>query len=257
LFSPPAFWNNFARSHEHDPVQARIVHPEEDMTTDPDPAGDRIAAQLRGFGPVGILAMLVILLAGNDHIVPLGGLLVLVWAWRSRTPWREIGYVRPRSWIATVAAGIVFGSALKLLMKMIVMPLLGADPINQTYHYLAGNRAALPGAVYAMIVGAGFGEETVFRGYLFERFGKRFGSGVRARVLTVVLVSLGFGLSHYAGQGLTGAEQATVVGLVFGSIFARTGRIWMLIVAHAAFDLTALALIYWNLETTVAHLIFK
>ena len=27
--------------------------------------------------------------------------------------------------------------------------------------------------------------------------------------------------------------------------------------AHAAFDLTALAIIYWNLEFKVAHLIFK
>jgi hypothetical protein len=27
--------------------------------------------------------------------------------------------------------------------------------------------------------------------------------------------------------------------------------------AHAAFDLTALAIIYWNLESKVAHLIFK
>jgi hypothetical protein len=29
------------------------------------------------------------------------------------------------------------------------------------------------------------------------------------------------------------------------------------IVAHAAFDLTALAMIYWNLESKVAHLVFK
>jgi len=28
-------------------------------------------------------------------------------------------------------------------------------------------------------------------------------------------------------------------------------------IAHAAFDLTALTLIYWNLESHVAHLIFK
>jgi hypothetical protein len=28
-------------------------------------------------------------------------------------------------------------------------------------------------------------------------------------------------------------------------------------IAHAAFDLTALAIIYWNLEAAVAHLIFK
>jgi hypothetical protein len=31
----------------------------------------------------------------------------------------------------------------------------------------------------------------------------------------------------------------------------------MLIVAHAAFDVAAIAIIYWNLESGVAHLIFK
>jgi hypothetical protein len=44
---------------------------------------------------------------------------------------------------------------------------------------------------------------------------------------------------------------------VLGTIFAITGRLWMLMWAHTAFDLTALAMIYWNLETDVAHLIFK
>jgi membrane protease YdiL (CAAX protease family) len=52
-------------------------------------------------------------------------------------------------------------------------------------------------------------------------------------------------------------EQATIVGLVFGAIFTLTGQIWMLMLAHAAFDLTAVAMIYWNLESTVAHLILK
>jgi len=48
-----------------------------------------------------------------------------------------------------------------------------------------------------------------------------------------------------------------ITGLVFGTIFAITGRIWMLMFAHAAYDLTALALIYLNLETPVAHFLFK
>jgi membrane protease YdiL (CAAX protease family) len=219
------------------------------------PDNDRFAEGLRGFGPIGIVAILVIL-AANGLFAPLGAILVLVWAWRSHTPWREIGYVRPRTWIGALAVGIGFGSALKFLMKAIVMPLLGADPINQAYHYLAGNRAALPGAIYAMIVVAGFGEETLFRGYMFERFGKLFGSGVWPKTLIVLLTSAWFGLAHYSVQGLTGVEQATIVGLVFGTIFAITGRIFMLMVAHAAFDLTALAMIYWNLETRVAHLVF-
>jgi membrane protease YdiL (CAAX protease family) len=106
-----------------------------------------------------------------------------------------------------------------------------------------------------MIVGAGFGEETLFRGYMFERFGKLFGTGAWARTLVVLLTSAWFGLDHYAVQGLAGAEQATIVGLVFGTMFAATGRIWILMFAHAAFDLTALAIIYWDLESRVAHLI--
>ena len=216
------------------------------------PSDDRLAARLRGFGPLGILAILLILFTGGVTfgrilVLPVGALLVLVWARWSRTPWRDIGYVRPESWVRTIALGIAFGAAFKLLMKAIVMPLLGADPVNQAYHFLAGNRALLPAAAFSMVFGAGFGEETVFRGYLFERLGKLLGAGRRAKAAIVLLTSLVFGVAHYAGQGLAGVEQATIAGLVYGTIAAVTGRIVLLMVAHAAFDLTALAMIYWNL----------
>jgi hypothetical protein len=42
-----------------------------------------------------------------------------------------------------------------------------------------------------------------------------------------------------------------------GTIFAITGRIFLLMFTHAAFDLVAYALIYWNLETWVAHWVFQ
>jgi len=221
------------------------------------PLGDRVATALRGFGPLGILALLVILLAGNYPIAPFGALLALVWVRWSRTPWREIGYVPPKSWTQDLALGLAFGIVFKLLMKALVMPLFGAPAINPAYHYLTGNQAALPGAAYLMIVGGGFGEETVFRGYLFERLGKLFGGSVAARTASVILSAGLFGLYHYREQGLAGVEQASITGLVFGTIFAVTGRLWMVMAVHAAFDLTALAIIYWNVESAVAHLIFK
>jgi membrane protease YdiL (CAAX protease family) len=145
---------------------------------------------------------------------------------------------------------------LKLVMKAIVMPLLGADPINQTFHYLAGNRAMLPAAAWAMFA-AGFGEETVFRGYMFERLGKLFGRSAAAMFSIVLITSAWFGLAHYSLQGLSGVQQATIVGLTFGGIYAFTHRLWMLMAAHTAFDLTALAIIYWDLETDVARLVFR
>lgn len=142
-------------------------------------------------------------------------------------------------------------------MKSIVMPMLGADPVNHAYHYLAGNAAAVPGFLFTLIVGAGFGEETFYRGYLFERLGKLFGHSAGAKAAIVLLTSVLFAAAHYASQGTAGVEQALITGLVFGTIFALTGRLWTLMCAHAAYDLTAYAIIYWNLEPTVAHLIFK
>lgn len=222
---------------------------------------DALARRLRGFGPIGILSFLLIVLTGNiifDNMIvlPIGAILALVWRWRSGTPWSEIGYKRPRNWWLTVISGLAIGCAFKFAMKIIVMPVLGADPVNQAYHFLAGNRSVLPMALLAMVV-VGFAEETVFRGFLFQRGRKLFGSSPRAEVAIVMITSVWFGLAHYATQGLAGAEQGAIVGLLLGTIFAVTGQIWLPIFAHAAFDLTALLIIYWNVESYFAHLLFK
>ena len=218
--------------------------------------GGEFERKLRGFGPIGLLAILVVL-AGNALFPPVSAVLALVWARWSRTPWREIGYVRPRSWVASAAVGIAFGAGLKLLLKAVIMPLLGAPEINHAYHYLAGNRAAIPITLWLLIAGAGFGEETIFRGYMFERMGKLLGQSVAAKTTIVLITSMLFALAHYSTQGLPGVEQAAVTGLVFGTIFAITGRIFTLMCAHAAFDLVAYALIYWGLEMRVAHWVFR
>jgi len=156
--------------------------------------------------------------------VPLGGLLALLWTWRSRTPWHAVGYVRQRNWLLSIAIGITLGVAFKLL----------------------------PGAIWTMLM-AGFGEETVFRGFLFER-GSKF---VRSKAVIVVVTASLFALAHTFDQGKDGAEQAAITGLVFGTIFARTGQIFTLMFAHTAFDLTAVAIIYFDIEARLGHLVFK
>jgi len=219
-------------------------------------ANDRLAARLRGFGLLGILAILIIL-GGNFIITPLSAILVLLWVKISRTPWREIGYVRPRSWARTIAVGIIFGIAFKFAMKAIVMPLFGAPPINQAYQFVTGNSAVIPAMLFTMLVTAGFGEETLYRGWMFERLGRLLGQSVPAKIATILITSILFASLHYLEQGVPGVEQALITGLTFGSIFAITGRIFMLMIAHAAFDLTALWMIYYDLETQIAHFIFK
>ena len=220
-----------------------------------EPDGE-FAARLRGWGPLGMLATALVL-AGNYLFTPLSALLALAWAWTSRTPPREMGFVRPRSWIRTLLGGIAFGIALKLLMKAIVMPLLGAPPINAAFHYLVNNPGALPDILYVVLVGAAFGEEVVFRGFAFARLRQLLGQSAGASAFIVLFTATWFGLVHYPLQGIAGVEQAFLVGLIFGSIFAVRGCIWFVMFAHAAFDLTAVAIIYLDLETAVAHFILK
>ncbi|HSP14890.1 MAG TPA: CPBP family intramembrane glutamic endopeptidase [Thermoanaerobaculia bacterium] len=179
-------------------------------------------------------------------------LLVLLWARLTRKPWSELGLAPPRNWLATVALGVTFGAAFKIVMKAVVMPLVGADPINHTYAFLAGNPAAAA-AILALVIAAGFGEEIVFRAFLFDRLGKL----IRSKTAIVLITTALFAAAHDWDQGLPGVEQAVLTGLVFGSIYAVTGRLWIPICAHAAFDVTAVAIIYWNAEAELAHLMFK
>src|SRR5471032_1156526 len=219
------------------------------------PVDEALARKLRGFGPLGVLAFAVIAALG-PVLEPLGTVLVLAWARASGTSWRELGFVRPKSRARTPILGIVFGCALKFFLKAIVMPLLGADPINRTYHYLAGNSAALAVmALYSLV--ASFNEETVFRGFVFERLGSLLGHNLPAKIATVLVSSTWFAAVHYLEQGFAGVEQVAMTGLAFGTVFAVTRRIWIPMIAHAAYDLTAIAMIYWNVESTIAHLVFR
>lgn len=72
-----------------------------------------------------------------------------------------------------------------------------------------------------------------------------------------MISSLLFGLSHYINQGKWGVLQGAIFGLVFGSVYTLRPHIWGLMIAHASFDLTALYIIYNDLESRVAHLFFN
>ncbi|HWA88463.1 MAG TPA: CPBP family intramembrane glutamic endopeptidase [Rhizomicrobium sp.] len=211
---------------------------------------------LRGYGPAGIVATLAIV-AGVLVGPVIAAVLILIWAWASKTPWADIGYARPKSWIGGALLGIVLGVAFKLVMKAVVMPLLGAPPVNPAFHYMAGDLDAALEFAATVVLAVGWAEETVFRGWLFERFEKLLGRGAGATILIVLLTSALFGAAHYMGQGLPGVEQAAIVGFVSAAIYAVTRKLWMLIWMHTAFDLGAAAMIYLDAENQISHLVFK
>lgn len=199
-----------------------------------------LPARLRGFGLAGIAAIVVVL-AGTAIGPPVGAVLVLVWAWLSETPQRLLGFVAPRRWKLALPAAILFGVVLELVVRTVVMPLLGAPAVDPAYRPPAGDAGALAVLIVRAVVSAGLCEELIFRGYLFERIGALLGRSRPALAATVALSTALFALAHYHAQGLPGAEQAVLTGAAFGAMFAWRREIALVMAAHAAFDLTAVA----------------
>jgi membrane protease YdiL (CAAX protease family) len=217
---------------------------------------DSLAKRLRGVGPLGLVAIALIVV-GSLAGPMVGALLVLAWAWLSATPLAVLGVRAPPRWSIVVLQGVTLGIALKVVSKVLIMPLLHAPPTNATYHYLEGNAAALPGVVLTILVWASVSEELVFRGYVFERMGRWLGSSSVSLVATVLISTALFASAHYPDQRWPGVQQAVLTGLVFGSVFAWRGDLAIVIVAHAAYDLLAVSLIYLGWESRVAHLLFR
>ncbi|HEY4943793.1 MAG TPA: type II CAAX endopeptidase family protein [Rhizomicrobium sp.] len=212
---------------------------------------------LRGLGPVGIVAFLIVL-AGAFVLMPVAAALILFWAWLSKTPWREIGLARPKSWIGGAVAGIAIGVALKFLLKAVILPYIGAQAVNHSVLHDMGLQpaTAINLALYS-IYGGGFAEELVFRGYLFERLGKLIGSSTIATLFILVFTTALFASAHWQ-LGPFGMAQAVVTGLTLGSIYLATGRkLWVPMFVHAAFDVTSVWMIYYGYENQIAHLVFK
>lgn len=200
-----------------------------------------------------LVVAIVAMLAGNLA----GPAIVLVWISATRAPWSTIGFVPWPQWKRDVALAALGGIFLKLLLKTLVLPPLGVPAVNSAYAFVTGNETALAGMLALAIVGGGFGEEVVWRGFLFDRLGALLGRTNRAQAAIVAIGSVLFGLAHLHDQGWPGVIQSTITGAVFGTAFVLLGRIWPIMIAHAAFDVTALLVIYWGREEWLAHLIWR
>ena len=211
-----------------------------------------LGSRLREVGPLGIAAAILIV-AANLTIAPLGAIIVLAWRWIVGVSWRDLGFRAPRSWILTLIIGFAGGILFKLLMKALVIPLLGGPDINVAYHFVEGNRPALIQMILTSVIAGGFGEEILYRGFLFERLERALGKSAAAKIAIVLLTTALFASIHIPEQGPYGAVQAAFTGLTFATVYAVTRSLWLPIILHAAFDVTAVVMIYLGMESAVAH----
>ena len=163
--------------------------------------------------------------------------------------WRDLGLVRPIPWRRTIFWTIGLFMAAMLLPALLAGPLansLGFTPQRlDAFADLRGNLG-----VYLLLLipvgwgAAAFGEELIYRGFIFERLTQALGGSRLAQASALLLQAGLFALGHtYLGP--RGMLNAALLGLLSGGAYIASGRLlWPLIFAHAAVDSIGLTALY-------------
>ena len=202
-----------------------------------------------------ILIVALIFYADHRKLIPISKtpeLLLVGWiSLRARTlRWRDVGLTRYRSWPVTVAFGVALGAALEGFQLLVTQPLLvrliGKQPDLEDFRSLTGNLKMTLLFIALSWTLAAFGEELVWRGYLMNRVADVFGRKDTAWIMSLLLVSIAFGLAH-GYQGLTGWIEEGLAGLALGVMYLRTGRNLLVpIIAHGVSDTIDMILIFFG-----------
>ena len=153
--------------------------------------------------------------------------------WRSGFSLPQIGLSRPR-WRPDLLGGL--GLAVLIGLPGLAFYLLA--------RILGLNASVEPAELYdtwwripvllLVAFANGWAEEVIVVGFLFTRLRQLKVSPVAAVILTSLLRGL-----YHLYQGFGAGLGNLAMGLVFGYVYVRTGRLWPLIVAHALIDAVA------------------
>ena len=156
----------------------------------------------------------------------------------------DIGLKRPQSWPRTIGIGVllaaIFFGAIYLSEKA------GLHRELSRFNSLQGNvNLTLTVALY-VLVGAGFYEEFVYRGFLMQSLAMFFGGSRGGWWIALVIQALLFGASH-AYQNPLGMLITGILGFLLGLVVLLTGRnLWAAIIAHGLFDASRTILFYFT-----------
>ncbi len=143
--------------------------------------------------------------------------------------------------------GLPIGVGGQILVALMYVPIAQhVHNFNQRFnapsHRLTGGSHGVGFAVIAVctVVGAPFFEELFFRGVLLRSLARLFGKvgGLVGPALAIVVSGVLFGLAHAESLQLLGLA---VFGILLSVVSYMTGRLGMNMVAHATFNLMAVA----------------
>lgn len=152
---------------------------------------------------------------------------------------RRLGLFRPKSLWRALAIGLIAPVVIYVLTALIITPLLSMGiitaPTTDGPSLVDGpNREiALFCSLALMWLGAAFGEELLFRGFLMNTLSRALGDGRMLQVVSAFIVAIAFGALHIFSQGMYGLVVPGIVGFMIGIVFILSkNNLFAVVIAH-------------------------
>ena len=156
----------------------------------------------------------------------------------------DIGLKRPASWMRTFAIGI--GLAAIVFIAMYLSEKAGFRRDLSKFKDVQGNLELAALGVFYALIGAGFYEEFMFRGFLMQGLAMFFGASRGAWIAACVVQGALFGAAH-AYQNPLGIAITGTLGVLMGLLVLASGRnLWPVIIGHGLFDASRFVLFYFE-----------
>ena len=156
----------------------------------------------------------------------------------------DIGLKRPESWTRTWVIGV--GLAAIVFIAMYLSEKAGFRRDLSKFKDVQGNLELAALGVFYALIGAGFYEEFMFRGFLMQGLAMFFGASRGAWIAACVVQGALFGAAH-AYQNPLGIAITGTLGVLMGLIVLASGRnLWAVIIGHGLFDASRFVLFYFE-----------
>jgi membrane protease YdiL (CAAX protease family) len=170
----------------------------------------------------------------------------LIWFRRGR--FADIGLKRPKSWPRTLVIGILIAAV--VFAGIYLSEKAGFHRDLSRFSALKGNAELTAYAVVYVLIGAGFYEEFMFRGFVMQGLAMCLGGTRGAWGAALIIQGLLFGVSH-SYQNPLGMLITGTLGCLLGLLVIASGRnLWAAIIAHGLFDASRSILFYFQGPST-------
>ena len=156
----------------------------------------------------------------------------------------DIGLKRPQSWGRVFLLGVLVAAL--VFAAMYLSERAGFRRDLSKFKEVQGNLGLTVSEVGYAFIGAGFYEEFMFRGFLFQGLAMFLGASRGAWIAACIVQAALFGAVH-AYQNPLGMAITGTLGLLFGFVVLVSGRnLWLVIVIHGLYDASRFVLFYFQ-----------